>query len=118
MQQPWVAAGSQSLPIRWRLRVAVGLWMERKMTEPPLVGETAGPRCPFCAAEGRPHWPRTYFYACVACGLIFRWPVPRDEELSRLYGEVWSDPCGEVWSDSRSSGRDKTGISKTGASGM
>jgi hypothetical protein len=76
-------------------------WKELKITEPALVGETAGPRCPFCASEGRPHWPRTYFYACVACGLIFRWPPPRDEELSRLYGESWSDPC--------SSGRDETG---------
>jgi SAM-dependent methyltransferase len=66
---------------------------QSKMADQVAVAETASARCPLCSSEGRPQWARTYFYACVGCGLIFRWPLPRDDELSRLYEESWSDPC-------------------------
>jgi len=67
-----------------------------------LTAAKAGPRnammtdreCPQCMQRGlaSPHWRAPRFLRCGGCGIIFRYPIPDEAALARLYDRSWELP--------------------------
>ena len=47
-------------------------------------------QCPFCDGAINQHWRTVDVWKCSQCGLLFRNPMPYQDELAKLYEKGWS----------------------------
>jgi hypothetical protein len=48
--------------------------------------------CALCGKEASPHWEAIGIWKCSSCGLLFRNPLPSQEDLAQLYKTSWINP--------------------------
>jgi SAM-dependent methyltransferase len=67
------------------------------VTSPSQVRVTNSVACPFCGTGLMMRWRQASLWRCPDCGLLFRHPLPTQQELSELYCKSWLDPgCHEA----------------------
>lgn len=57
-----------------------------------MIGRRVTGMCPYCAAPGREGYRSLGLLRCSGCGLLFRFPQPKEEDLAEFYKTEWQNP--------------------------